>query len=140
MSEVETTMAKVLIVDDDPVFKELAAACLGQAGCVVETAADGAEGLEALDRSRFDLVVIDLTVPRVDGLRMVALVRGTARHGKLAIMVSSTARNWVLFEEAVALGADDALMKPVDWSLFTGRVKNLVAAKSGLRARNARAS
>ncbi len=117
---------RVLVVDDDPVFSGVAAAALGRTGFQVRTAADGVEGLELLDRHRFDLSIIDLQMPRIDGLRLVALIRGAARNRRLAIIVASAHTDENVFDEALALGADAIEKKPVNWGLLPDRARQII--------------
>jgi len=120
---------RVLIVDDDPIFVGLASACLSRAGIATVVAGDGVEGLELIERDRFDVAVVDLMMPRIDGLRMIALIRGAPRHDALAILVVSGTSNAALIEEALRLGADAAETKPVNWSLLPARVEAAIAAR-----------
>lgn len=120
---------RVVIVDDDPLFTSLAVAALRSNGFDVRTASDGVEGLEWIDAERFDLAIVDLNMPRVDGLRLIALVRGAARHSRLAIMVVSARVDPEVFREALLLGADAIGTKPVNWALLPERVKAVVDRK-----------
>ena len=117
-----TSRLHVLVVDDDRTFAMLAAEYLGQAGCIVSRAADGARAFEMLDRMRIDLAIIDLSMPTVDGLRLIGLIRGSPRLRQLAILVVSGAQSSGAFAEAMALGANAVETKPVDWSRFPDRV------------------
>lgn len=122
---------RVLVVDDDPVFTATAAYCLGRAGYRVQTAADGVEALQLLDLERFDLAIIDLVMPRIDGFRLIALIRGAARLQQLAILVVSSRKDDAVFREATALGADATLSKPVDWPAMPARVAEIIGAATG---------
>ncbi|MDH4180002.1 MAG: response regulator, partial [Armatimonadota bacterium] len=63
---------RVLVVDDDASVRGLLAQVLGDAGCVVECAADGGAALRALHRSEFALAMIDLRLPGMSGLELVS--------------------------------------------------------------------
>lgn len=76
--------AKVLIVEDSKLFQKLAAKILIQAGAQVEIAENGAEGLEKLAKNRYDLALVDIEMPILDGLEMVRQYRGS---GKLQIPI-----------------------------------------------------
>ena len=60
--------ARILLVEDDPSIREVTAIGLRNAGFEVETASDGREGLDRFEREPFDLVLLDLMMPRLDGL------------------------------------------------------------------------
>lgn len=118
---------RALVVDDDPIFTVTAAACLTRAGFDVRTAADGVEALELLEVEHFDVALVDLTMPRIDGFRLVALIRGAERLRHLAVMVISVRYDAEAFKEALALGADAIQTKPVDWTILPSRITTLIA-------------
>lgn len=118
---------RALIVDDDPIFTVTAAACLSRAGYDVRTAADGVEALELLGVEAFDVALVDLTMPRIDGLRLIALIRGDERLQRLAIMVVSARHDAGAYKEALALGADAVQTKPLDWAALPGRIATMIA-------------
>jgi DNA-binding response OmpR family regulator len=120
---------RILVVDDDPVFSGVAAAALGRAGFRIRTARDGAEGLELLACERFDLVIIDLQTPCIDGLRLVALLRGAWRHQRLAILAVSDWAARPVLDEARAVGADACQVKPVDWAVLPRRVEAMIETR-----------
>jgi DNA-binding response OmpR family regulator len=102
--------ASVLVVDDEPVIREVLARYFAHAGFEVETAADGASALELVDGARPDLMILDLMLPSVDGLEVFRRIRGSA-DAPAVIML--TARG----EETdrivgLEMGADDYVSKP----------------------------
>jgi len=113
-------MTRVLVVDDEPIVREVLARYLERAGYDVETAEDGAEGLERFTASRPDLVLLDLMMPRLDGFQVFDRIR--ARADTPVIML--TARG----EEAeriagLEMGADDYVAKPFSPREVTARVR-----------------
>ena len=70
--------ARILLVEDDPSIREITAIGLRAAGFEVETAADGADGLERWRRERPDLVLLDVMLPRLDGLEVLRAIRREA--------------------------------------------------------------
>ncbi|MGD9802368.1 MAG: response regulator [Hyphomicrobiaceae bacterium] len=132
MTEFDISKAKslrIIIVDDDPLFTNQALASLDGSDFNVHIAGDGVEGLERIDAAPFDLAIIDLHMPRVDGLRVIALLRGAVRHSSLAIMVLSARSDPEAFHEAMAIGADAIETKPINWALLPDRVRSIVAKK-----------
>jgi two-component system, OmpR family, response regulator ResD len=101
----------VLIVDDEPTIVEVVARYLERAGYRTQTAANGEQALEAAARERPDLVVLDLMMPGIDGLRVMRRLRDQASEPMGVILL--TARG----EESdrvtgLRLGADDYVVKP----------------------------
>ena len=115
----------ILVVEDDPVSREMLRGVLSTAGYRVAVAADGREALVQLGRQRFDLVISDITMPRLDGL---SLLEATRRHGRPVPTVLVTAG---LAEElevrALELGARDYLRKPISRDVLLLRVANVLA-------------
>lgn len=133
------TELRVIIVDDDPLFASLGAAALEKQGFSVRAAQDGVRGLELLDAGKFDLAIVDLCMPRVDGLRLIALIRGAARHKRLAILVVSARSDAEAFREALNIGADAVDLKPLDWKVLPERVRAIVGKRRSELAASANA-
>src|ERR1035438_4781454 len=66
--------ATILVVDDEPDLREVFSAWLQQAGCLVFTAANGAEALEVLDAQKIDALVSDIRMPVMDGIALVQAI------------------------------------------------------------------
>lgn len=111
MVDGEPSGGRLLIVEDNDVFRDLLARYLRSRGYDVAEAADGAEGIEMLSSYRPDLILCDLRMPRVDGLRVLEVVKQEL-PGVPVIVMSGAG----LLDDAVGalkLGAADYLMKPI---------------------------
>lgn len=122
---------RVLLVDDDPIFTAIAESWLASVGYETKVAADGVEALEALDAERFDVALVDLSMPRVDGFRLIGLIRGAPRHRRLVIVVVTSRNDPEAWNEARALGANAFEVKPVDWSAFPARLETMLTEAAG---------
>src|SRR5688500_12504878 len=101
-------MATILVVDDEPMIRELLALTVGPE-YEIEEATDGVEALDRLRRCRPDLVLLDVAMPRVDGLAVCRAARAEPALGRLRIItLSAYARR----DEALAAGADRHFEKP----------------------------
>lgn len=123
---------RILLVEDDQALAEGLMSLLRQAGYAVDHVADGvsAEALAAAES--FDLVILDLNLPQMDGLAVLRAMRG--RGNRAAVMIL-TARGAP--EERVRgldLGADDYLIKPFDIGEFEARVRSLLRRQAGLKS------
>lgn len=121
----EAASQHVLVADDDTIFAALATSSLSRAGFVVHVARDGVEAIESLEQRDFDMALVDLSMPRVDGFRLIALIRSTPRLRKLPIIVLSSLNDAAAVEEAYALGADAFLSKPVNWTLLPAHIRHV---------------
>jgi two-component system chemotaxis sensor kinase CheA len=103
------TRARVLVVDDSPIIRDLLVELLTAAKLDVHTAADGAEALEVLDRHRVDLVLSDVEMPGIDGFELLTRVR--QRDPDLPVVMVTTRGSIADRERAAALGANAYLVK-----------------------------
>ena len=107
----DRTRGRVLAVDDEPDFLEIYAEVLGGAGYGVETAATGREAVVALARGEFDLVVSDIRMPDLDGIRLLRSVRERDLDLPVILVTGSPSLETAL--EAIDHGALLYLVKPV---------------------------
>jgi two-component system copper resistance phosphate regulon response regulator CusR len=111
---------RVLVVDDSERVRKTLATGLRVHGMAVETAADGAEALALLNALPFDVTVLDLMMPRVDGIQVLKILK--AKSAKPRILVLS-ARDQVQDRvDALNLGADDYLVKPFAFEELLARL------------------
>ena len=79
--------ANVLVIDDDPDARRIVSVCLAEEGMHAETAANGSEAIEILDRFSPDLVFLDLLMPKMDGMSFLDHIRADPRHCHLPVVV-----------------------------------------------------
>ena len=114
-------MAKILIVDDEPRIRELIREHLQYAGYTCEEAADGSAALAQVTSSSFDLVILDLMMPFMDGMTCLREMRG--RHINTPVIIL-TARGEEYDKLAgLEAGADDYVVKPFSPRELVARVK-----------------
>src|SRR5439155_2671117 len=113
-------MKTVLVVDDEPKIVQLARDYLEHAGFAVVTAADGRSALDEVRRRRPDLLVLDLGLPRLDGLDVTREIR---RDSNVPIVMLTARDDEVDKLVGLELGADDYLTKPFSPRELVARVK-----------------
>lgn len=113
-------MRRILVIDDDERIRALLAEYLGGRGFAVETAADGEAGLQALRRGGFDLAVLDVMMPGLDGFKVLRRLRPSSRVP--VIMLTARGDD---FDRIVGLelGADDYLPKPFNPRELLARIQ-----------------
>lgn len=125
-------MAKtILIVEDDTDIAELVRMHLAEAGHALEICHNGSQAWERLQQKSFDLVVLDIMLPGMDGLEICRRIRQDTAHYTLVLMLTSktTELDRVL---GLELGADDYLTKPFSLMELVARVKALLRRNEAL--------
>lgn len=112
----EPSRLRVLLAEDDPENREAMILLLGKDGHVVVEAANGRQALDLLERSRFDLVLMDVEMPLVDGLEAARAIRAREREtgGRLPVVALTAHAVERARELCLAAGMDGYLLKPID--------------------------
>ena len=114
---------RVLVVEDDPDIGRLVTLQLAELDCESRLIADGVSGLAEAESGRYDLVILDLMLPRMDGLQICRRLRaGEQQTPILMLTAKSSELDRVL---GLELGADDYLTKPFSMLEFAARVKGI---------------
>jgi DNA-binding response OmpR family regulator len=111
---------RVLLVEDDPSIRELAATGLGAAGFRVDTAEDGRRALERFDAVTPDVVVLDLMLPELDGYEVCRELRA---RSQVPIVMLSARTDTVDVVVGLELGADDYVTKPFEVAELAARIR-----------------
>jgi two-component system response regulator MtrA len=114
---------RVLLVEDDPSIREMAALGLANAGFRVSSCADGREGLERLRHDTFDLAVLDVMLPSLDGLEITREIRKDNRIPIVMLTARADATDVVV---GLELGADDYVTKPFDMPVLVARCRSVL--------------
>jgi two-component system chemotaxis response regulator CheY len=115
-----------LVVDDSAAMRRQVLRGLARVpGLSAREAADGVEAWRLLAEGRFDLLLTDLNMPRLDGLKLVSLVRQAGPHRDIPIVVITTESAEDDRRRALALGADAYLLKPVTPAALAEAVRSL---------------
>ena len=127
---------RILLVEDNEPLAEALAQLLAGAGYAVDRVGDGvsAEALSAAER--FDLIILDLNLPEMDGLAVLRRLR--ARQDPAAVLVLTARGAPEDRIKGLDLGADDYMVKPFDIGEFEARVRSLLRRQAGLRAAEVR--
>ena len=112
--------ARILLVEDDPSIREITAIGLRAAGFTVESAADGMDGLAKFRADHPDLVLLDVMLPRLDGLEVAREIR---RESTVPIVMLTARADTLDVVVGLEAGADDYVRKPFDLPELIARVR-----------------
>jgi two-component system chemotaxis response regulator CheY len=118
---------RALVVDDSQAMRRRLVAVLERLGAAAcDEAEDGAEGLKRFSEGDYDLVLTDLNMPLVDGLKLIRHIRGGDRRRDVPILVVTTEAGEVDRSRAMALGASAYLLKPIQAARVSSAVRGLL--------------
>ncbi len=105
-------MARILAVDDSAAMRQMVGVTLSGAGHQVQQAVDGVEALQLAERERFDLVITDVNMPKMDGIALVRELRARPNYRYVPLLVLTTEASNERKQQGKAAGATGWLVKP----------------------------
>jgi two-component system, OmpR family, response regulator len=123
---------RILVVEDNAQLARGLTAVLRGSGYAVDAVGDGAAAVAVLAAERFDLVILDLNLPDMDGLDVLRRLR--ARQGSASVLVLSARGELDDRVRGLDLGADDYMTKPFDVDELEARVRMLLRRQAGLKS------
>ena len=116
-----------LVVEDSPMMRQLIVFALSRLkNLKVTEADDGVDGLKKLASGRFDIVITDINMPIMDGLKLVKRIRSDAVHRDIPIMIITTEGAEEDRQRALQLGANAYVTKPIQAPQVISKVKELL--------------
>jgi len=128
----------VLFVDDDDILLEVMAAQLAELDLKVVRATNGEEGRDLAGRESFDLAIIDLSMPKLDGFGLIRHIRHHPKSVDLPVIVLTSSNDRQSIEKAYELGASSFVTKPINWPQFAHHL--LFVLRAGETERDLRAA
>ena len=116
----------ILVVDDNDVSRDLLCRKLEREGYRVSSAGDGAAAIEMVGQAQFDLVLLDVLMPGIDGIEVLRRWRADGRLATLPVIVTSALDEVQSAVRCIELGAEDYLTKPFDPVLLKARISNCI--------------
>jgi len=117
----------VLVVEDSPTMRQLIVFALKRIrGLNITEANDGVDGLKKISAEKFDLILTDINMPIMDGLKLVSLVRNDPNYKDVPIVIITTEGANEDKERALAIGANDYITKPIQTTKIIDVTKRLL--------------
>lgn len=135
MNSSNSTSDKILVVDDSPDNVFLIKTILEEEGYEISTAENGSSALKRIEESTFDLILLDLMMPGMDGYEVTKHIRGNAELSFIPILLI-TAHDSPNVAHGLDLGADDFIRKPVTVDELLARVRSLLRLKHSIDERD----
>ena len=119
----------ILIVDDNPMNREILAEQLSVRGHLTQQAENGMEALAALDRDTFEAVILDVMMPGLDGFTVLRRIRERFSLTELPVIMATARDDRADVIEALGAGANDYVTKPLDFAVVYARLETQLALK-----------
>jgi diguanylate cyclase (GGDEF)-like protein/PAS domain S-box-containing protein len=119
----------LLVVDDEPTNREMLSRRLQRAGYLVEMAADADQALALIQNREIELVLLDSMMPGMNGLELLRLLRGAYSPARLPVIMVTALKESEKIIEAMNLGANDYITKPIDFPVALARIKSQLNRK-----------
>ena len=120
---------RVLIVDDDAITRTLVAEKVGQLNVWTVGAEDGEQAWDCLQKRSFDLALIDLEMPNMDGFELIQKMRSDPRTMNVPIIVLTGREDRAAIEQLLLAGASSYLSKPLNWAALGKNIVDVLGPK-----------
>ena len=120
-------MHNILVVDDSPTMRQMLVFALKRVGTLgIDEAADGVEALKKLKFKQYDMLITDINMPMMDGLKLVSIVRQDPAYKAVPIIIVTTEGAAADRDRGFALGANEYFHKPIQAPTVAKKVKELL--------------
>ena len=120
---------KILVVDDDGLFRAMTKLVLEQAGYQVTLTSDGDEAIREAQKNEFDLLITDIFMPNKDGMDVIQKLKAARPTIRIIAMSASGAAEFTSFKVARSLGATGSLQKPFSPEQLLATVKEVTLSE-----------
>jgi DNA-binding response OmpR family regulator len=126
--------ARILVADDDPILLEFANLHIASSQVQVVTVEDGLAAWEQLEAGGFDLAMVDLDMPRLDGLGLIMRIRAEPKLAAMPVVVATGRDDLFAIDRAYEVGATSYVTKPINWRLLTYQLRFVLRADRAAKA------
>jgi DNA-binding response OmpR family regulator len=119
---------RILVVDDDPILREFARVHLATPFTTIDTAGDGEAALLRLRTEPYDVVVLDIEMPRLDGIALLTQIRADATLRRIPVIMLTGNDDIASIDGAYQAGASSFATKPVNWRQLSYQIRYVIRA------------
>ncbi|MDP8243211.1 MAG: response regulator [Candidatus Hinthialibacter antarcticus] len=128
MQDSQNQTYKALIADDDASFRFLVKKTLSQSGFELIEASDGEEAVELLYEHPVDILLLDISMPKLDGLATCRKIRDAEDGTRIPIVIITGVDDVEAIKDSFRAGATDFIAKPINWLIFAERMRFIIRA------------
>jgi DNA-binding response OmpR family regulator len=119
---------RILVVDDDPILREFATVHLASPSATIETTADGAAARRLLEEGAYDLLLLDIEMPGLDGFSLLKEIRSSENLRDLPVIMLTVHDDVASIDRSYQLGANSFATKPVNWRQLSYQIRSILRA------------
>lgn len=120
------TKDKILVVDEEPMLRKIIETRLGYLGYTIDYASDGQMAIDKMAETRYDLILLDLTLPKVTGIDVLKQIKNRRFNDDQKTIILTGNAHAAIKTEALQLGADDFLTKPFSLDMLEHKIKKMM--------------
>ncbi len=128
---------RILVVDDDPILREFAVVHLASPAASIDTVPDGAAARVEIRRNAYDVLLLDIEMPHLDGFSLLKEIRSDENFRHLPVIMLTSHDDMVSIDKSYQCGATSFATKPVNWRQLSYQIRSIVQAaraRSNLQA------
>jgi DNA-binding response OmpR family regulator len=121
-----TEPLRILVVDDDPILREFASVYLSTPSTTIDTACDGVEARVRLGQAAYDMLLLDIEMPHLNGFSLLEQIRSDEKLRQLPVMMLTGCDDIASIDRAYQLGANSFATKPVNWRQLSYQIRYVI--------------
>ena len=113
-----STKPAILLVEDNLLVKKISVVILENLNCVVDTAVTGGQAIELANQNKYDIILVDIGLPDMDGFDVIAYIRNDSKLNQNSTIIALTAHlDREYMKQSLEVGASDFLAKPINYAV-----------------------
>lgn len=119
---------RILVVDDDPILREFAGVHLATPSTTIDTARNGTEALQRIHDNPYDVILLDIEMPQMDGFAVLERIRAHDESRRVAVIMLTSHDDIASIDRAYRYDVSSFATKPVNWRQLSYQIRDVVRA------------